>query len=290
MQFQQQSDEWLEWRKQGIGSSDAPIIMGVSPYMTPLELWKIKMGLWEGPEKNPAMLRGTNQEPILRGRAEEMLGYKFEPALFECVEYPFLRASLDGWNEESKKILEIKYIGKTEYEETRIKRVVPEKYFAQVQHQLMVTGAKDAFYLFACEGEKPDWLVVLADESYFETLLHAELKFYDYMRTKTAPPLSERDYMEVEGELWDARFTQLKEAQRGMKLAEANLEFSKKCIASAMAHSRVSHKGVKVTKVKTQGRIDYSKIPGVQSLSTDELEKFRGADIESVRFTFPKGF
>ena len=42
--MEQKSEEWLDWRKKGIGSSDAPIIMGVSPWKTPFELWEEKTG------------------------------------------------------------------------------------------------------------------------------------------------------------------------------------------------------------------------------------------------------
>ena len=36
--------EWLEVRKQGIGSSDAATACGLNPYMSMLELWMIKTG------------------------------------------------------------------------------------------------------------------------------------------------------------------------------------------------------------------------------------------------------
>ena len=44
-------DEWLEWRRQGIGSSDSASIMGTSPYTTPYQLWEEKLGR-KRPEKN----------------------------------------------------------------------------------------------------------------------------------------------------------------------------------------------------------------------------------------------
>ena len=36
--------QWLEVRKQGIGSSDAATACGLNPYMSMLELWLIKTG------------------------------------------------------------------------------------------------------------------------------------------------------------------------------------------------------------------------------------------------------
>ena len=37
-------DEWLDVRKQGIGSSDAAAAIGLNPYQSQLELWMIKTG------------------------------------------------------------------------------------------------------------------------------------------------------------------------------------------------------------------------------------------------------
>jgi len=37
-------EEWLEWRKKGIGGSDASAVCGVSRYRSPIELWLEKTG------------------------------------------------------------------------------------------------------------------------------------------------------------------------------------------------------------------------------------------------------
>jgi putative phage-type endonuclease len=61
-----ENDDWLEFRKGGIGSSDAPIIAGVSPYSTPYQLWEIKTRRkteWIG---NFATRRGHAVEPKAR--------------------------------------------------------------------------------------------------------------------------------------------------------------------------------------------------------------------------------
>ena len=40
----QGTSEWLENRKNHIGASDAPVVMGVSPWDTPYKLWENKLG------------------------------------------------------------------------------------------------------------------------------------------------------------------------------------------------------------------------------------------------------
>ena len=37
-------EDWLQFRKQGIGSSDAAAACGIHPYLSMLELWMIKTG------------------------------------------------------------------------------------------------------------------------------------------------------------------------------------------------------------------------------------------------------
>ena len=37
-------EQWLQERKKGIGGSDAAAVLGLNPYMTNVDLWKIKTG------------------------------------------------------------------------------------------------------------------------------------------------------------------------------------------------------------------------------------------------------
>ena len=38
-------EDWLGWRRMGIGGSDVSVIAGVNPYLSIYELWEDKMGL-----------------------------------------------------------------------------------------------------------------------------------------------------------------------------------------------------------------------------------------------------
>ena len=42
--LQQNTPEWHRWRQQGLGASDAPVIMGEAAFKTPRMLWSIKTG------------------------------------------------------------------------------------------------------------------------------------------------------------------------------------------------------------------------------------------------------
>jgi predicted phage-related endonuclease len=46
-------EQWLQVRKQGIGSSDAAAACGLNPHMSMLELWMIKTGRMQTSLINP---------------------------------------------------------------------------------------------------------------------------------------------------------------------------------------------------------------------------------------------
>lgn len=45
VELSQGTPEWHEWRKNGIGGSDATVVEGISPYRTPRQLFYEKKGL-----------------------------------------------------------------------------------------------------------------------------------------------------------------------------------------------------------------------------------------------------
>ena len=74
----QNTPEWLEFRKNKIGASDIPIIMGLSPYSTPLQLWKRKLGFLEEMQMNDCMRFGNENESIIRHKVSDALNMKLD--------------------------------------------------------------------------------------------------------------------------------------------------------------------------------------------------------------------
>lgn len=154
-------DEWLVGRnQQGIGGSEAAAAVGLSPWQTPLELWKLKIGM-EQPKDlsgNAAVEQGNRMEPILRvfyAATHPKYTVKHCPYdLLYQVERPWLFATLDGelTDEESnlRGILEIKTAtpnGRAGWEKWAEGKM-PQNYYCQVLHQLLATGF-DFVCLFA---------------------------------------------------------------------------------------------------------------------------------------------
>ena len=61
-------EDWLEYRKQGIGGSDAAVVCGISRYKSPVELWMEKTGQLPAQETGEAAYWGNLLESL--GREE----------------------------------------------------------------------------------------------------------------------------------------------------------------------------------------------------------------------------
>lgn len=141
--------EWLKRRAKTIGGSDASCVIGKNPWKSNVQLWKEKTGkvVPEEVSGNPLVQYGTEAEAPLRelfALDYPELKVSYEPNnLWVNDKYPFAHASLDGWFEDAngrKGGLEIKttlVLASQKKEEWRDR--IPDNYFTQVIHSLMVT-------------------------------------------------------------------------------------------------------------------------------------------------------
>lgn len=198
-------EEWLEGRTAGIGASDAAAVIGQSPWMTIVQLWRQKIGADMPKEMNAnaAIEKGNRMEPALRTMFAAMNPdttveyYQFD--ILSQSERPWLRATLDGELTDSqgrKGILEIKTSTPNSAAGwAKWKDAVPTNYYAQVLHQLLATGW-DYVILFACLfGSDGDATLrsyrfeknELLDE--MEWLLNEETSFWGFVQSGTMPPV-----------------------------------------------------------------------------------------------------
>lgn len=208
-QTAQGSGAWLEFRQKRIGASDAPIILGVSPWKTPRQLWLDKKGLVKpsGGDKssNFAIDRGNRFEPIARARYElHNDNIEMNPAVLVHKEFDFLMASLDGWNEQIKRVLEIKIPGAEVFNAAK-QGIVHEKYTPQLEHQLLVSQG-DHVHFFCCKVESRNGREQIVDDALVEYRSNPELReilipkiheFWGYMQRNEPPPITDRDTLEI---------------------------------------------------------------------------------------------
>lgn len=183
VELQQGTPEWLEWRHNGIGASDAPIVMGENPWKSARELLREKCGPVIASKQNTAMAKGHALEPEARTRYEERRGISVRSACIQSNEYEWLRASVDGISYDGRVVVEIK-CGESVYRHTSTYQKIPDYYYGQVQHVLAITGLTSLdfwCYLPLCTEVL---LCVTRDDQYINRLLTTELEFWEYVLRK----------------------------------------------------------------------------------------------------------
>ena len=140
--------EWLCHRTR-IGGSDASSIVGCNPYRNNVELWKIKTGIEEAEDisDKPYVKYGIEAESYLRelfklDYPEYEVGYA-ENNIFINDTYPFAHASLDGWLRDQDGRLGVWECKTTNIlqsmQKEKWKDKIPDNYYIQILHYLMVT-------------------------------------------------------------------------------------------------------------------------------------------------------
>ena len=183
--FQQGTPAWREWRRAGIGASDAPVIMGVSPWSKPVDLWLLKTGQVAERPPNWAMRRGTALEDTARQLYMRRTGNTVAPTCFEHHEHTWMRGSLDGYSPAQRLVVEIKCPGHPDHR-TAVNGRVPAKYVPQLQHLMLVTDARTCHYVSYREDECVI-LEVAPDPAYMQRLLLAESAFWACVREGRRP-------------------------------------------------------------------------------------------------------
>ncbi len=271
----QGTPEWMALRNNKIGASDAPIIMGMSPWTTPFQLWQIKMGLIQIPD-NAAMKRGRDLEEQARQKFIDVTGYEVFPAVALHDSLDFMMASYDGLSKCKKIILEIKCPGKEDHE-MAMDGVIPPKYTYQLQQQMEVDEIIDsAFYLSYKSEESYKILQIEKDESLINNLIPKEKAFFECMQNLEAPELIDRDYIKREDEEW----TQLAKEWIELSKVEDRKEQVRKRLLEISGKMNSMGAGIKLSKIPRKGSVDYKSIPELNGL---DLEKYRKPSIETFR-------
>ena len=278
--LKQNTEAWLEMRKNHIGASDAPIILNLSPYLTPYQLWEQKLGLSPSQFQNQAMKRGHDLEEQARLELEKMTGHFFLPQVKVHHSIPWMMASLDGVDVENKHIAEIKCPNKQDHS-LALCGQVPEKYIPQLQHQLEVCQL-DMVYYFSFDGAQGAIVKIYRDDKYIKKMLIEEEKFWECMQSVIAPELSEKDYEIRSEDSWEKFASEWISTYRQLKDLEGKEKRLRDSIISMCEKRNSIGGGIKVTRSIRSGTVDYSSIPELQNV---QLEKYRKKPVEYFRIS-----
>lgn len=189
-------EEWLEYRRLGIGGSDASVVCGINRYKSPVELWLDKTGQLPPQEAGEAAYWGTQLEPFVRAEFTKRTGIWVEhrSELLQSEEHAFMLANLDG-------ICEVPGVGTcifeaktaSAYKAGEWEDAIPDEYMCQIQHYMAVTGYVGTYIAVLIGGNTFKWRFVERDEELISMLIELESDFWNHVQDGTPPPLDGSD-------------------------------------------------------------------------------------------------
>jgi len=185
-------DEWLDWRKKGIGGSDASVVCEINRYKSPVELWMEKTNQLPYQEAGEAAYWGTQLEALVKAEFTKRTGIEVNPAnqLLQSEAHPFMVANLDGICHHpnyGKCVFEAKTA--SAYKAGEWDDTIPDEYILQVQHYIAVTGYMGAYIAVLIGGNTFRWKFIERDEELISMLIQLEGDFWEHVQSMIPPPL-----------------------------------------------------------------------------------------------------
>jgi len=239
-----------EARKSGLGSSDMPIVLGVSPWTRPEDLFEIKKGRRPEPEESPAMRRGKVLEAVAAELYQEKTGRKLwrSNQTIRHKNYNWMLAHLDrrivgeGEVRFGDRVglgvgaLEIKCPGLRMFAKCR-REGLPYYYLVQLQHQMDVAGYEwGAFAVFNSELWEMIYFDVPRDQELIDLIHEKGAEFWKLLETEEFYPIEATPQVDaprveipdvkqrvitIESAEWAAAIARLRDAKEILTEAQA---------------------------------------------------------------------
>lgn len=241
--------EWLAERQKGIGASDAPVILGVSPWKTAYPLYAEKVGDAE-PEDLSEVERikwGNRLQRIVGDAYREETGRDVR----HWMPYTVARSIAHEWMQctpdaqqiavcRPEGLLEIKTtnaFARSEWQDDP-----PIYYQVQLQHQLEVMGASWGTLCVLIGGQEMRWFDMERNGPFIDAMVEKESEFWERVEQRNPPPIDgtpgcakalAKLHPEDSGEAvllpevaaeWDRRLTGIKESIKLLKERQTAFE------------------------------------------------------------------
>ena len=279
-------EDWLKFRKKGIGGSDVSALLGLNPWRSPLALYYDKIGENEDEEESIAMELGKELEPFLRQKFEKWMmdneelaiEVEEEPFMMQHPEYEWALANIDGKFEHPEKGLcglELKTtneFAKNLWEDDEL----PVYYYFQIQWYMGVTGIETFYVGYLIGNRKFDAKEIPRnDEVIAEMFRQAKDFWHDHVLAETPPaPIglgSDTDtlkklYPEEDGQVvelheYQDKRDKYKELMKQKAELEKEIEAIKQQFMAAMGESEVAIVGDRKVTWKTVSRKGFTVKP-----------------------------
>ena len=195
-------DQWLSWRRKGIGGSDVAVALNSSPYRTARDLYYDKIGVVmsdDGPDKSITFQIGHLLEDVVAQIFAKKTGLSVyeDHWMYQHPFFPFLIADVDRFvtlPDGRKAILECK----TAHYDMQFKwanGAVPRHYELQVRHYMSVMNIDVAFIACLFSNNENDfvWQKIERDlEEEENTIMELSAFWNNHVMARVEPPLVEK--------------------------------------------------------------------------------------------------
>lgn len=191
--------EWLEERRKSLGASEVAAVMGLSPWNTPLDVYKSKQGVDKSFDPLLAFI-GHESEHIIHKWVEEWsgIGVKLKPAFMaRSTLQPYLHASFDRVSNDPFMTWQFKtasaYVGH------KWSEGIPTDVRVQVQAEMFVAGTRKAAVVVWIGGREFKLFWELRDDAFInDHMLPAVEAFRAGVEAGIAPaPTTQAEFAEV---------------------------------------------------------------------------------------------
>ena len=203
------NDEWLDWRRKGIGGSDVAAVLNLSPYRTARDLYYDKIGktpVIEEEDKSITFEIGHLLEDVVAQIFAKKTGLTvFEDhTMYQHPLFPFLIADVDRFvllPDGRKAILECKTSHYNNMKTTWLNGAVPKYYELQVRHYLSVMNLDVAYIACLFSNNENDFVWARIDRDVEEeesTIMQLQAFWDGNVRARVEPPLAEKPDLVLE--------------------------------------------------------------------------------------------
>jgi len=159
--FTQGTSQWHEHRSTHFGASDAPAMMGISKYRSRADLIREKatgIAPTISDDKQRLFDRGHAAEAKIRPVIERLISDELYPVTMSAdLDGLPLSASLDGLTMDGGTIFECKLWSEPLAAQVRARELEPH-YTAQLEHQLLVSGAERVIFATGDGEDNLEWM------------------------------------------------------------------------------------------------------------------------------------
>ncbi|MDV3201491.1 MAG: YqaJ viral recombinase family protein [Candidatus Phytoplasma australasiaticum] len=203
--LEQRTQDWYTHRQKYINATEIGSITGLDPFRTREQLVRDKL-FGTTFQTNKYVEYGNQMEPIARQFIEKQLNLTFTPVIFIDDQYQRFSASLDGYNDQTKTLLEIKcpYVDAdnqisstwTLFLANPCEKTIPLYYWAQVQCQLFCSQAKFGYFLVYFTATFFHVVKVTLNSAFIEKMAQAS-EVYLNLLTNAKKELAQSTYLKT---------------------------------------------------------------------------------------------